>query len=294
VRPADSRRPLGAAGVVGAVGEAPLHWDFEILGYDARALFLPQRTKRVRCETDALFVDDQGQVTADTGVPRYQVDSAWAVGTTDLRRARVVDGDRSLLSVPPGVLAALRPHLPPRHGAGLDASVDALQAYFHGGFRYTLFLPSVPAEVDPVVAFVERREGHCELFASAAVLFLRMWGVPARLAGGVRCSERTGPGAYQARLRNAHAWVEVPTHEFGWVALDFTPPDADAVGEDPSAAGEDGGGEDGLAAAGGFDWRDPFKYGPQDREAFVSWVGARARAEPVLWGGGGLTAACDR
>jgi hypothetical protein len=82
-----------------------------------------------------------------------------------------------------------------------------------------------PGDLPPVVAFMETsRRGHCELFASAAVVMLRSLGVPARIAVGFRGGERDpGSGAYRFRGTDAHAWVEAYLDGEGWVTFDPTP-----------------------------------------------------------------------
>ena len=75
--------------------------------------------------------------------------------------------------------------------------------------------------------------GHCELFASAAVLLLRVRGVPARYVTGFRGGEWNGVGGYVAvRDDRAHAWAEAFVPDSGWVRVDATPP-----GPPPARAG---------------------------------------------------------
>ena len=60
--------------------------------------------------------------------------------------------------------------------------------------------------------------GHCELFASAAVLLLRVRGVPARYVTGFRGGEWNAVGGYVAvRDDRAHAWAEAFIADRGWV-----------------------------------------------------------------------------
>lgn len=62
-----------------------------------------------------------------------------------------------------------------------------------------------------VAAFLtdERRMGHCEYFASASALLLRVMGVPTRYVTGFVVEEKNEVGEYWvARDRDAHAWVE--------------------------------------------------------------------------------------
>ena len=85
----------------------------------------------------------------------------------------------------------------------------------------------VTAAGDPVLHFLQNtRAGHCELFASAAVLLLRQNGIPARYVTGFICWERHPSGSYfVARQGHAHAWVEAYDRQSQrWLSLDPTPP----------------------------------------------------------------------
>jgi transglutaminase-like putative cysteine protease len=86
--------------------------------------------------------------------------------------------------------------------------------------------------VDALADFVERRRGHCTEFAGAAMVMLRLVGVPARVAVGFMAT-RAPHGGWVARERNAHAWLEVPFEGLGWLTFDPTP----SVGRADGAAG---------------------------------------------------------
>ena len=110
--------------------------------------------------------------------------------------------------------------------AGVAETVDYLLAYFRANFEYALEFDLIP-EVDPVVRFLsDTKRGHCELFASAAVLLLRTRGIPARYVTGVVCREQhPSRSHYIARLRDAHAWAEVYDEAAeAWVRVEATPP----------------------------------------------------------------------
>ncbi|MEM8883988.1 MAG: DUF3488 and transglutaminase-like domain-containing protein [Planctomycetota bacterium] len=69
-----------------------------------------------------------------------------------------------------------------------------------------------------------RKGGHCEYFASAMVVLLRMQFVPCRLVTGYRSDEWTPDGKTMLlRARHAHAWVEVYDAKRGWTTIDPTP-----------------------------------------------------------------------
>lgn len=66
--------------------------------------------------------------------------------------------------------------------------------------------------------------GHCEYFATALALVLRLQGVPCRLVGGYLAHE-WDPATHSviARARDAHAWVEALLPDGSWLTLDATP-----------------------------------------------------------------------
>ena len=121
------------------------------------------------------------------------------------------------------VLAELRRCTPPVGTAG--ERVARTCAFLKQRCRYELGVPFY-GPIDPAVRFVtELRRGHCELFATTAVLLLRMQGIPARYVTGFVCSEPAAGGRYWiARLGDAHAWAEAFLPEEGrWVLVEATP-----------------------------------------------------------------------
>ena len=110
--------------------------------------------------------------------------------------------------------------------AGEAAKIATVVDWLRVGHHYTARPPVAPAGVDPVEDFIFRRsEGHCELFASAAVLILRAIGIPARYVTGFRGGDWNTVGGYVAvRADRAHAWAEAFLPDTGWVRVDATPP----------------------------------------------------------------------
>ncbi|MBV9087798.1 MAG: DUF3488 domain-containing protein, partial [Acidobacteriaceae bacterium] len=80
---------------------------------------------------------------------------------------------------------------------------------------------------DPLSYFLfERKQGHCEYFASAMAVMLRTIGIPSRVVNGFRGGEFNSlTGSYIVRARDAHSWVEAYFPGQGWMAFDPTPPD---------------------------------------------------------------------
>jgi transglutaminase-like putative cysteine protease len=107
----------------------------------------------------------------------------------------------------------------------------AVERHLREDYSYTLELPDHEV-ADPLAYFLfTRRKGHCEYFASAMTVMLRVLGIPARLATGFQS------GVYNSltelwviRASDAHTWVEawIPGH--GWTTFDPTPPDPNPPG----------------------------------------------------------------
>lgn len=91
-------------------------------------------------------------------------------------------------------------------------------------FSYSLTAGITDASVDPVVDFLQnRKQGHCEYFASALALMLRATGIPSRLVSGFKGGTiNSFTGAFEVQQRHAHAWVEAWIDE-RWQILDPTP-----------------------------------------------------------------------
>jgi transglutaminase-like putative cysteine protease len=98
-----------------------------------------------------------------------------------------------------------------------------VEQFLQSNFRYTTQGEGVPE--DPVATFLfERKEGHCEYFASAMVLMLRTLGIPARPVNGFLGASYNEFGDYYSVSEgSAHTWVEVAFPMYGWIAFDPTP-----------------------------------------------------------------------
>jgi hypothetical protein len=99
-----------------------------------------------------------------------------------------------------------------------------LETYLRRNFTYRLGAPALK-RIDTLEDFIlDKREGHCERFASALALLLRMHNIPTRVAIGYV------PGAashfsdwHQIRFKDAHAWTEAWFPDIGWTTFDATP-----------------------------------------------------------------------
>lgn len=111
-----------------------------------------------------------------------------------------------------------------------EASARVLEAYLRDSneFSYSLDLSVDDPSIDPVEDFVfNRKQGHCEYFASALALMLRGVGIPSRLISGFKGAEyNENTGQLEVRALHAHAWVEGYV-DGDWVTFDPTPGDRD-------------------------------------------------------------------
>jgi transglutaminase-like putative cysteine protease len=94
----------------------------------------------------------------------------------------------------------------------LAARARALEAYLRdsGEFGYTLQMNVFDSSIDPILDFlVNRKEGHCEYFASALALLLRSVGIPSRVVNGFKGGDWNEMGqVLSIRQKHAHSWVE--------------------------------------------------------------------------------------
>ena len=104
------------------------------------------------------------------------------------------------------------------------AKAFALEKHLRTHYGYTLQLPAKMPQ-DPLANFLfERKQGHCEYFASAMAVMLRSIGIPSRVVNGFRGGEFNDlSGKYLIRARDAHSWVEAYFAGEGWISFDPTP-----------------------------------------------------------------------
>ena len=161
-------------------------------------------------------------------IGRYEADSE--IGTPSAPQLRTAGQN-----YPPQVAVYLRfppldpriPRLAAQVAASEPTSYDkaaALEKYLKTHFGYTLQLPSTSLN-DPLANFLfERKQGHCEYFASSMAVMLRTLGIPSRVVNGFRTDEFNDlTGNYVVRAKDAHAWVEAYFPGYGWQTFDPTP-----------------------------------------------------------------------
>ncbi|HVK76199.1 MAG TPA: transglutaminaseTgpA domain-containing protein [Kofleriaceae bacterium] len=131
------------------------------------------------------------------------------------------------LQVPPEVTARTRA-LAAELTAGATNDYDKvvrLRDWLVEHLSYTLDLRD-PGGQEPIDFFLfDRKQGHCEYFASAFAILARSVGVPTRSVNGFLGGEWNEYDGYIAvRAGDAHSWTEVYFPGHGWVTFDATPP----------------------------------------------------------------------
>jgi len=130
----------------------------------------------------------------------------------------------------------------------------ALENYLanSGDYHYSLMRERADTRIDPILDFLfNTRAGHCNRFASALALMLRVLGIPSQIVLGYRGFDPHGDGRYDVKQCHAHAWVEVlvpkvqinqqhrlrhDPETYHWLTLDPTP-SAEAQAASAEAAG---------------------------------------------------------
>jgi hypothetical protein len=131
------------------------------------------------------------------------------------------------LQLPTTMLDPRIPQLAQQIAASADNNYDkatAIESYLRTHFQYTLELPRA-IQRDPLANFLfERKQGHCEYFASSMAVMLRTLRIPSRVVNGFRTGEFNDlTSQYLVRASDAHSWVEAYFPGYGWVSFDPTP-----------------------------------------------------------------------
>ncbi|HEY6339464.1 MAG TPA: DUF3488 and transglutaminase-like domain-containing protein [Candidatus Sulfotelmatobacter sp.] len=231
------RRTAQGAVIATSEREQMIHYRVLMEPIGTNLLFLAPWAQSVKGDFRNLAIDPGSAVydeDIEHPVTRYEADSDISVPTPDqLRSAAQI--------YPPQVATYLRsPTLDPRI-ARLAAEVTKsapsnydraakIETYLKTHYGYTLQQPRTAVR-DPLANFLfERRQGHCEYFASSMAVMLRTLGIPSRVVNGFRSDEFNDlTGNYVVRAKDAHSWVEAYFPGYGWQTFDPTPPGANST-----------------------------------------------------------------
>lgn len=188
---------------------------------------------------------------------------------------------RTPFAVPPiGAPAAAQRLAVELRAAGDDVSVRGRAGrtadWLRSNRRYAL--PGADGFARDFQAFLAGDgSGHCEYFATALALLLRLQGVPCRLVGGYLAQEwDAARGVVVVRQKHAHAWVEALDEAGRWHTFDPTPASDAAM-----AASGDGWfarARAALAAA----WSGVVGFNDDARRAWFGRLADAARS-PLAW-----------
>jgi len=254
-------------------------------------LLVPRGSVALTAQALLLETDAHGLVRRPRGEPLTQYGALLSPDPPPPPTAPgLADAERDVsLALPPRVdprVVGLARELA-RQAGDPRGRVAATARHLQTHYRYTL-APGAFRTDDPLAEFLfEKKEAYCEYFASAAVVLLRLQGVPARFVKGLSVGPQTdvGGGLHVVRESDAHAWVEAWVPGEGWVEADPTPP-----GQFAGARGHAGvldrlwhRARAALASA----WNRLHARGPV---AFLGWLGrelasaaGRLLREPFAW-----------
>ena len=193
---------------------------------DGWGLLLPARPTLLRLPAEKITVDDDtGTVVVSRSPSIYGI----ATSSVDRRVSSEPPFDDPTRKVQRSPLVEEKATSLRMANATPRQKLDRTVAHFKAT-RYRYTLEGLPTSLDD---FLVKKAGHCQFFATAAVMLLREQGVPARYVRGVRVNPESHVGDhYLVRESDSHAWIEAYLPGEGWVEADPTP-----AGSGPSGAG---------------------------------------------------------
>jgi transglutaminase-like putative cysteine protease len=208
-----------------------LHYRVLLEPLNSNVFFVAERPFTVSGNYRSLGIDAGGAVVdldREHPIAVYEGESDPArPSSADLRATSLLGAEipQAYLQLPPldPRIVQMAREVASRAHNNYDTAV-ALEEHLRHHYRYTLHLPTT-AQKDPLANFLfERKEGHCEYFASAMAVMLRSLAIPSRVVNGFRGGEFNDlSGQYIVRASDAHSWVEAYFPGHGWVGFDPTP-----------------------------------------------------------------------
>jgi len=255
-------------------------------------LLLPRGPLAVTAEAPYLEPDRYGLLRRPGGTPLTLYGGIFPAGPARLGEAAPLTDDEreESLALPPSVDPRVRglARTLALEAAEPRGKLEATVRHLQTGYRYTLAPGPFRKGGDPLAEFLfEKKAAYCEYFATAAVVLLRLQGVPARFVKGLSVGPQSdvGGGLHVVRESDAHAWIEAFLPGEGWVEADPTPPGQFASARQPAGAFDRllQRARAALASA----WNRLRARGPA---SFLAWLGReaaslarRAVREPLAW-----------
>ncbi|MRH43432.1 hypothetical protein GH741_12160 [Aquibacillus halophilus] len=186
------------------------------------------------------YIDDSGMFPQ-----KYQVTSKVPlIDKTGLRNAPLIDREDAFweryLQLPsnlPTRVSELAKEVVANQTNPYD-QVKAIEFYLKDTFPYTNEPDESLGKSDDFVDrfLFEIQEGYCDYYSTAMVVLTRTLGIPARWVKGYTQGNRNddldphylvdrnqlGPGVYIVQNANAHSWVEIYFHGYGWIPFEPT------------------------------------------------------------------------
>ena len=212
--------------------EQIIHYRVLMEPIGTNVFFLAPWARSIRGEYRLVGADSSGAVydfDTSRAISRYEAESDIATPAASELRAAGQNYPPSI-----GSMYLRLPDVDPRVSqlaaqvtASAKSNFDkaaALENHLRTHYGYTLQLPRTTVK-DPIANFLfERKQGHCEYFASSMAVMLRTLGIPSRVVNGFRTDEFNDlTGNYVVRAKDAHAWVEAYFPGYGWQTFDPTP-----------------------------------------------------------------------
>jgi transglutaminase-like putative cysteine protease len=193
------------------------------------ALFVAGIPELLEANVGSIAVLSNGTIRTLSDLPsvlRYSVTSFFDDHGGDGTPVLTRDELRRLLEIPQRADARIFELAQRAAGTENNPGLQArrLVDYLQHNYGYTLELPN-DEHSDPIAHFLfERKQGHCEYFASSLALMLRSIGIPSRVVTGFQGGTLNPVnGWYTVRASDAHSWVEAFIPGNGWTEYDATP-----------------------------------------------------------------------
>ncbi len=201
----------------------PLKWEVYLEPLGTPLIFIPYGAYRLNMNFQRIFHDKSSNLYLPFTPGEcivYRVESS-------MSHSRKMDKETGInlqdcLNLPPmgKGIKELAENITVRAKSDYEKAV-LIEKYLRENYSYSL--KDNPTGIEEFL--LTRRKGHCELFATAMAVMLRLSGIPARLVSGFTGGEWNPYGKYfMIRQKDAHTWVEAFIEPDGWIVFDPTPP----------------------------------------------------------------------